>query len=102
MNSIDYTPIANGINFNLKLDANSVRDEKGRNMMNSLLDVYFRRGGMQVQLNVLDSAVLREAKENPDQYPFLLVRISGYSVYFSDLSPELQDEIIARTSNRAY
>mgnify|MGYP001767073003 FL=1 len=99
MNSIDYTPIANGINFNLKLDANSVQDEKGRNFMNALLDVYFRRGGMQVQLNVLDSALLREAKEHPDQYPFLLVRISGYSVYFSDLSPELQDELIARTMN---
>ena len=102
MNSIDYTQIANGINFNLKLDTSSVRDEKGRTMLASLLDVYFRRGGMQVQLNVLDSAVLREAKEHPDKYPFLLVRISGYSVYFSDLSPELQDEIITRTSNKAF
>jgi len=101
MNKIDYKKIANGINFNLKLDANSVRDEKGRHMLASLLDVYFRRGGMQAQLNVLDSKVLRKAKEHPDQYPFLLVRISGYSVYFSDLSPELQDEIIARTSNTA-
>jgi len=101
MNSLDYKPIANGINFNLKLDASSVRDEKGRNMLASLLDVYFHRGGMQVQLNVLDSTVLRKAKEHPDQYPFLLVRISGYSVYFSDLSPELQDEIINRTSNVA-
>ncbi|HPK54256.1 MAG TPA: pyruvate formate lyase family protein, partial [Smithellaceae bacterium] len=102
MNSIDYKKIANGINFNLKLDANSVRDDKGRNFLNALLDVYFQRGGMQVQLNVLDADVLREAKEHPEKYPFLLVRISGYSVYFSDLSPRLQDEIIARTSNKAF
>lgn len=101
MNSIDYKKIANGINFNLKLDASAVRDEKGRNFLNSLIDVYFRRGGMQVQLNVLDASVLREAKEHPEKYPFLLVRISGYSVYFSDLSPRLQDEIIMRTSNKA-
>ena len=101
MNSIDYRHIANGINFNLKLDANSVRDEKGRIFLGALLDVYFRRGGMQIQLNVLDADVLREAKEHPERYPFLLVRISGYSVYFSDLSPRLQDEIIARTSNQA-
>lgn len=100
MNKIDYKQIANGINFNLKLDANTLRDEQGRGLMNSLLDVYFQRGGMQVQLNVLDAAALREAKENPDKYPFLMVRISGYSVYFSDLSPELQDEIIARTGNK--
>jgi len=99
MNKIDYKQIANGINFNLKLDANTLRDEQGRGLMNSLLDVYFQRGGMQVQLNVLDAAALREAKENPDKYPFLMVRISGYSVYFSDLSPELQDELIARTCN---
>jgi formate C-acetyltransferase len=100
MNKIDYKQIANGINFNLKIDANTLRDEQGRSLMNSLLDVYFKRGGMQVQLNVLDAAALREAKENPDKYPFLMVRISGYSVYFSDLSPELQDEIISRTSNK--
>ncbi|HQC20176.1 MAG TPA: pyruvate formate lyase family protein, partial [Smithella sp.] len=75
MNKIDYKEIANGINFNLKLDANSVRDEKGRHFLNALLDVYFRRGGMQVQLNVLDAGVLREAKEHPEKYPFLLVRI---------------------------
>lgn len=99
MNKIDYKQIANGINFNLKLDASTLRDEQGRGMMNSLLDVYFKRGGMQVQLNVLDASVLREAKENPEKYPFLLVRISGYSVYFGDLSPDLQDELIARTMN---
>ena len=101
MNSIDYKQIANGINFNLKLEANTLRDEQGRGLMNSLLEVYFKRGGMQVQLNVLDASVLREAKENPDKYPFLLVRISGYSVYFNDLSPALQDELITRTSNKA-
>ncbi len=100
MNKIDYKKIANGINFNLKLETNTLRDEKGRSLMNSLLDVYFKRGGMQVQLNVLDASALREAKEHPDKYPFLMVRISGYSVYFSDLSPELQDEIIIRTSNK--
>jgi len=99
MNKIDYKQIANGINFNLKLDANTLRDDKGRAMLSSLLDVYFNRGGMQSQLNVLDTAVLREAKEHPDKYPFLLVRVSGYSAYFNDLSPEMKDEIIRRTSN---
>jgi formate C-acetyltransferase len=102
MNKIDYKQIANGINFNLKLEANTLRDEQGRGLMNSLLDVYFKRGGMQVQLNVLDASVLREAKENPEKYPFLLVRISGYSVYFGDLSPDLQDELIARTMNAVH
>lgn len=102
MNTIDYRQIANGINFNLKFEANSLRDEQGRNMLASLIDVYFKRGGMQVQLNVLDNAALLEAKKYPEKYAYLLVRVSGYSVYFSELSPALQDEIIARTSNKAY
>lgn len=101
MNTIDYRQIANGINFNLKFEANSLRDEQGRNMLASLIDVYFKRGGMQVQFNVLDNAALLEAKKYPEKYAYLLVRVSGYSVYFSELSPALQDEIIARTSNKA-
>jgi formate C-acetyltransferase len=99
MNRIDYTRIANGINFNLKLDAQTLRGEKGRSILATLLGVYFQRGGMQAQLNVIDPAMLREARENPELYPYLLVRISGYSAYFSDLSPEVQDELIARTIN---
>jgi len=68
-------------------------------VLDTLLGVYFERGGMQAQLNVLDAAVLRQAKAHPEQYPYLLVRVSGYAAYFNDLSPELQDEVIARTCN---
>jgi formate C-acetyltransferase len=52
---------------------------------------------MQVQVNVLDPEVLRQARRHPEQYPYLLVRVSGYSAYFNDLSPAMQDEIIQRT-----
>ncbi|MCK4791027.1 MAG: hypothetical protein KAV87_45260, partial [Desulfobacteraceae bacterium] len=37
------------------------------------------------------------ARDNPDAYPNLLVRVSGYSAYFNDLTPEMKDEIIRRT-----
>ena len=53
---------------------------------------------MQIQLNVLDSEMLKEAKDNPDKFAWLIVRVSGYSAYFNDLSPEMKDEIIARSS----
>ncbi|HOE17066.1 MAG TPA: pyruvate formate lyase family protein [Syntrophorhabdaceae bacterium] len=101
MNRIDYRAIANGINFNLKLDAQALKGEKGRLVLDTLLGVYFKRGGMQAQLNVLDPSVLRDAKAHPDQYPYLLVRVSGFAAYFNELSPALQDEVIARTSNVA-
>ena len=66
-------------------------------MVESLLGTYFRRGGMQVQLNILDPAALIEARDNPDAYPNLLVRVSGYSAYFNDLTPRMKDELIHRT-----
>ncbi|MBI5605492.1 MAG: hypothetical protein HY879_19350 [Deltaproteobacteria bacterium] len=63
----------------------------------SWIRTYFRRGGMQVQLNVIDPAVLIAARDDPRAYPYLLVRVSGYSAYFNDLSPAMKDEIIQRT-----
>jgi len=97
-NRIDMGRFANGINFNLKFDADSVAGPVGRRALEDLVAVYFERGGMQVQINVLDPVLLRRAKENPEAYPGLLVRVSGYSAYFADLSADMQDEIIARAT----
>ena len=66
-----------------------------------LLTTYFRRGGMQIQTNVLDPAALLDARDHPDRYPDLLVRISGYCAYFNDLTPEMKDEIIRRSHHYA-
>mgnify|MGYP000850377364 FL=1 len=52
---------------------------------------------MQVQIAVLSADDLRKAREKPEAYPNLLVRVSGYCAYFADLRPEVQDEIIERT-----
>ena len=51
----------------------------------------------QVQFNVVDSEVLRDAKEKPDDYEDLLVRVAGYSAVYINLAPHIQDTIIART-----
>jgi formate C-acetyltransferase len=99
MNRLDFTRIANGINFNIKFNAVNMKDEAGRNALGSILRVYFDRGGMQVQANMLDPKTLLEARDNPFLHPYLLVRVSGYSAYFNDLSPRMKDEIIARSFN---
>lgn len=91
----------NGVNLNLKVDANTVRGPSGAMLLQGLVRGYFAQGGMQIQINVLDPKVLIEAKEMPEKHMNLLVRISGYSAYFVDLSPEMQDEIIARTLQAA-
>jgi pyruvate-formate lyase len=58
---------------------------------------YFQKGGVQVQFNMIDSAVLREAQADPERYRDLVVRVSGYSALFTGLSETAQNEIISRT-----
>ncbi len=94
-----HTP--NGINLNIKFDANTVKGEKGAALLEALVKGYFHQGGMQVQINVLDPKILLEARNAPEKHRNLLVRVSGYSAYFVDLTPAMQDEIIARTLQAA-
>jgi formate C-acetyltransferase len=73
-----------------------------RDTQDKLIDMitsYFRAGGTYIQFNILDAALLREAKRHPEQYRDLVVRVGGYSAYFVHLSPDVQDEIIARTEH---
>jgi formate C-acetyltransferase len=85
------------VNFNLKFDRRTLRGRTGLSAMASLIRTYFRRGGMQAQINVVDPSVLIEARDHPDRHPNLLVRVSGYSAYFNDLTPAMKDEIIRRS-----
>jgi pyruvate formate-lyase/glycerol dehydratase family glycyl radical enzyme len=56
-----------------------------------------RDGGMEIQFNITDHETFVDAVANPDKYPELLVRVSGYTAYFKDLNPRMQKEIIDRT-----
>jgi len=98
--SIDYTRAHNGINVNAKFDNMIFKNQHGKDILENLLLTYFKKGGMQIQLNVMDNNMLIEAKNDPEKYPNLIVRVSGYSAYFNDLSPEMKDEIIQRSSLR--
>jgi formate C-acetyltransferase len=97
VNRIDFTNIANGVNLNVNFEQHLLNKDAGRQAFSSIVKTYFKNGGMQLQVNVLDPKVLMEAKENPELYPYLLVRVSGYSAYFNDLTPEMKDEIISRS-----
>ncbi len=57
------------------------------------------RGGMEIQVNVVDRYILLKAQEEPDKYQDLVVRIAGYSDYFVCLSTEMQEEVIMRTEH---
>jgi len=97
LNRIDYTKFSNGVNLNVKFNKQTLKSEVGKKAVKSLITTYFRRKGMQVQVNAFDPDVLIKAQKNPEAYPNLLVRVSGYSAYFNDLTPEAQNEIITRS-----
>ena len=65
--------------------------------LRALTEGYFRKGGMQMQITCVNHEELLEAREHPERYPNLIVRIGGYSEYFARLSPELQQTVIERT-----
>lgn len=90
----------NGVNFNLELSPVGDAPHDGSRWVEGLVTGGFAAGAMQVQINVLDPKVLLEARDKPGSHPGLLVRVSGYSAYFEDLSPEMQQEVIDRTIHR--
>ena len=84
--NIKYTPLL--LNENREAYLNTFGD---------LVEGFFRKGGMQVQFNIQDYETLIDAKKNPEKYPEMIVRVSGYSAYFKDLSDAMKDELITRT-----
>ncbi|UCF10455.1 MAG: formate C-acetyltransferase/glycerol dehydratase family glycyl radical enzyme, partial [Candidatus Bipolaricaulota bacterium] len=76
-----------------------LRDESGLRKLGDLVRTYFRMDGHHIQFNVVDSETLRQAQERPSEHRDLIVRVAGYSDFFSNLDRALQDEIIARTAH---
>ena len=73
--------------------------DDGRANMQDLVRTYFDMGGMQLQINVIDQAVLRDAIAHPEEYEDLIIRVGGYSEYFNRLSPALKQTVLERTEH---
>jgi pyruvate formate-lyase/glycerol dehydratase family glycyl radical enzyme len=93
--------VSNGCVLNTKLDPSHLGGKTGNAILTGLVRGHFALGGQQVQINVVDPEVLRKAQQRPDLYGDLVVRISGYSAYFNDLTEAMQDELIGRASHGA-
>ena len=90
---LDFRLVSGGGTFDLKLDPNSLQDV---GKLEALLRTYLELGGMQIQVNVVDRATLLDAQAHPEDHRDLLVRITGYSAYFTTLGKEVQDDILSR------
>ena len=88
-----------GYQVNIRFHAGMIADEGQREKLRAMLNVYFQNGGQELQINVVDSATLRAAQKKPEQYRDLVVRVAGFSEFFVNLTPDMQEEIIARTEH---
>jgi formate C-acetyltransferase len=68
-----------------------------RDAVAALIRTFFQMGGMQLQITVTDKDTLRDAMKHPEAHRSLMVRVSGYSARFTELEPNLQEEILSRT-----
>jgi pyruvate-formate lyase len=91
-----------GTLLNQKFTPAVLQDEEGLTQLLHLVRCYFKLDGHHMQFNVVDAALLREARKHPEKYRDLIVRVAGYSDYFVDLTPELQEEIIRRTEHQVF
>jgi formate C-acetyltransferase len=89
-----------GYQANIRFHAGMVTDLAQRDKLRAMLNVYFANGGQELQINVVSSEMLRAAQQNPEQYQDLVVRVAGFSEFFVRLTPELQQDVIARMEHR--
>jgi formate C-acetyltransferase len=85
--------------LNLKFSPELFADVRGLKAFSQFLRAFVRLKISHVQFNVLNEADLRAARENPDQYRGLTVRVAGYTAYYTELAADLQEEIIERTTH---
>jgi len=86
-----------GLAHNLKFTPALLAGDAGRRGVRHVIETYLRRGGFEVQINVVSAETLRAAQADPESHRDLLVRVAGYSDYFTNLTAGLQDEVIRRT-----
>ncbi len=100
---ISYDDCRDGISNTFSITPEALgRDEEERtDNLVTILDGYFKKKAHHININVLNRETLKKAYENPEAYPNLTIRVSGYAVNFNKLSREQQREVISRTFHEA-
>ncbi|NLL58768.1 MAG: formate C-acetyltransferase, partial [Firmicutes bacterium] len=87
--------------LNMKFHPSALQSTEDLRKLSSLIKTYFKNGGKHIQFNVVDRETLLQAQQNPERYRDLIVRVAGYSTYFTILDKAVQDEIISRTEHQS-
>lgn len=91
----DHTPFVGGIVINVKFTPGQMSGEHEDDML-EFIKAFLKRGGWEMQFNCVSNETLKDAQKNPEAHRDLLVRVSGFSCYFTKLHPDVQQEIIER------
>ena len=105
INSATRNPYAKeftGYAMNMKFSKNVLNSDEKLKKMAWLIKAFMARQGWHIQFNIHSREELLDAQENPENHKNLLVRVGGYSAYFIDLPPELQDEIVERSMHESF
>jgi pyruvate formate-lyase/glycerol dehydratase family glycyl radical enzyme len=96
---LDFTETPNGAVLDVTLHPTAVSGDDGLAAFVALIKSFFARGGYALQFNIFDAETLRDAQRHPERYASLQIRVTGWSVYFTTLSKDEQDQFIARTTH---
>jgi len=100
LNSVTKLPLSLAVGtpvLNIRLGKQLLTEPPLRPKLRALIEAYFARGGMQIQINIVDQETLKDAIEHPERHEDLIVRIGGYSVRFNNLSEDLKLSLLERT-----
>ncbi|MBN1382744.1 MAG: hypothetical protein JXA41_13820 [Deltaproteobacteria bacterium] len=100
MGKIDNAELTAGVTLNLRFDPGFFKLKDGIRRFTHFIRSFADQGIFHVQFNMVDGETLRDAQKNPDQYRDLVVKVAGYSAYYTRLLKPLQDGIIARTEHK--
>ncbi|MGZ6346321.1 MAG: pyruvate formate lyase family protein [Anaerolineales bacterium] len=92
--------LPNGGSHTMTFNPSLLRDPAHREKFKAFLRGYTENGGSALQINMVDPGLLQDAQKHPENYRYLLVRVTGYNAYFTSIGRELQNEIIARESHQ--
>ena len=95
----DYRLVSCGTVVNQKYTPDMLSDPAKRAALTAAIQVYFSRGGQEVQINCVSREVLKDAMAHPENYGGLIVRVSGFSAYFTSLARDVQEDILHRTEH---
>lgn len=101
VSKVNHEVHTSGTLLNMRLDPASVEGDVGLKRISQIIRTFVDLNIYHIQFNVVSSEVLRCAQEKPEDYKSLIVRVAGYSAYFTELCREMQDDIIHRTIHMA-